>query len=232
MSEVLGILPARGGSKGLPGKNVRDLYGKPLIAWAGSALAECQSVSRAICSTDDDEIAAAARACGLEVPFKRPDELASDTAKVADVLVHVLDEIDPQGLFTHVALVQATSPTVTSDIIDEAIRLAENTDADTVVTGFKATSAHPSIMFRVDDEQVQWFLQGDTFAKRRQEFETIYIRTGLVYVVKTSVLRETGGLYGAKVRNLEVRQSQSLTIDDEFDFSLAEFLMRNGNDRV
>ncbi len=159
---ILGILPARGGSKGVPGKNLRILCGRPLLAWAADAIAQAPSVSRAVCSTDDNAIGEAAQANGLEIPFHRPAELATDTALVTDVILHAVNTLDDASKpFTHVALVQATSPTVTVADVESAIKLVRDEHADTVISGFRAGIHNPAIMYTLnDDSQVSW-LYGD-----------------------------------------------------------------------
>ena len=223
---VLGILPARGGSKGLPGKNLRKLCGRPLLAWAADAIALAPSVSRAVCSTDDNAIGEAAQANGLEIPFHRPAELATDTALVTDVILHAINTLDETSKpFTHVVLVQATSPTVTVADVESAIKLVRDGGADTVISGFRAGMYHPAIMYTLNnDNQVSW-LYGDQQEARRQEFPAVFIRTGLVYVVSVKILRERGSLYGDQIRSLMIDEGRAITIDEERDFDLAQRLM-------
>ena len=122
------------------------------MAWAARALTQANCVNRSICSTDDESIALAARECGLEVPFIRPDKLASDTASIVDVIRHALDSVDSVTQpYTHILLVQATTPTVTVQDVEETIALLHNTKADTVITGFPAKMHHPALMFKLDD---------------------------------------------------------------------------------
>jgi len=225
---VLGLLPARGGSKGIPGKNLRPLLGRPLIDWAASALASARTPIRRICSTDDPEIGAAAVRAGLEVPWLRPDELSSDTSLVVDVIAHALRTLGADGdrPYTHVVLVQATSPTVTPADIDAAVELAVKGDADTVITGFPAGQRHPSTMFSLNrDGVVSWLLDDRQRMARRQDLPPIFIRTGLVYVMRTELVIERRTIYGDRVLALTVPEDRSLTIDDERDFRLAEFLL-------
>lgn len=224
--KVLGILPARGGSKGIPGKNLRPLVGKPLIAWAAGALAESKIPFRRICSTDDRKIAKAAMEAGLEVPWLRPKSLAQDSSLVVDVIDHSLCTLEAEGdkAYTHVVLVQATSPTVFSVDIDSAIRLAIKGEADTVITGFPAGQRHPSTMYSMDsDGRVTWLYEEKQRMARRQELPDIFVRTGLVYVVRTSVIRREKNIYGKRILALPIPEERALTIDEEQDFRLAEF---------
>lgn len=227
-TRVLGLLPARSGSKGIPGKNLRLLHGKPLLAWAASALAQAAEVETKICSTDDECIAHVARENGLEVPWLRPQELALDDTLIVDVIEHALRSMmsEQERSYTHIALVQATSPTVTSADIDGAIRLAVKSAADTVITGFHAGQRHPSTMYSIkEDGSVQWLLNQQKRMARRQDLSNIFVRTGLVYVIKTDVILKQHSIYGDRITSLIVPDSRAITIDEEADFKLAEFLL-------
>lgn len=226
--KVLGLLPARGGSKGVPRKNVRVLHGRPLVQWAASALASASSVSRAVCSTDDAEIAGAAAGAGLEVPWMRPAELSQDTTLVVDVVLHALNRFseDFGETYDYVAIVQATSPTVITADIDAAVNMAISNDADTVITGFPVGQRHPATMFSMSEsKRVDWLMDADQRMARRQDLPSYYIRSGLVYVIKASVIREARTLYGDRIFCLEIPEERALTIDEERDFQIAEFLL-------
>lgn len=225
---VLGLLPARGGSKGIPGKNIKPLLGKPLIAWAAAALANAVEVEQKICSTDDSRIADVAVTYGLEVPWLRPAELARDDTLVVDVIAHALNAMlaDSGIAYSHVALIQATSPTVTAQDIDSAICLALEKDADTVITGFHAGQRHPATMYTVaEDGSVHWLLEQRQRMARRQDLPPIFVRTGLVYVMKADVVLNRRSIYGDRVVSLVVPEERAITIDEESDFRLAEFML-------
>ncbi len=227
-SRILGLLPARGGSKGIPGKNLKPLLGKPLIAWAATALANAAEVERKICSTDDSRIAKAAESYGLEVPWFRPPELALDDTLVVDVIEHALHAVRAESgvSYTHVALIQATSPTIIAQDIDTAIRLALEKDADTVITGFHAGQRHPATMYTMaEDGSVQWLLEQGQRMARRQDLPPVFVRTGLVYVMKAEVVLDRHSIYGDRVVSLIVPEERAITIDEESDFRLAEFLL-------
>ena len=229
MTKVLGILPARGGSKGVPRKNVRLLLGKPLITWAACALSSSKYVSRAICSTDDIEIANAAIAAGLEVPWLRQPDLAGDKTLVVDVLNDALERLAAEGDagYHYIALAQATSPTVRVEDIDNAIELAISHNADTVITGFDAGQRHPATMFSLSrDNQVHWLMDAEERMARRQDLQPYFIRTGLIYVIKRETLVENRSIYGKRVFCMPVSEECALTIDDERDFEMAEYILR------
>jgi CMP-N-acetylneuraminic acid synthetase len=128
--------------------------------------------------------------------------------------------------YTHVALVQATSPTVMAADIDAAIRLAVKTDADTVITGCNALQRHPAMMYSIaEDGSVEWLLDQQQRMVRRQDLPPIFVRTGLVYIIKTDVIINQHSIYGNNVKSLIVPESRAITIDEEADFKLAEFLL-------
>lgn len=231
-AHVLGLLPARGGSKGIPGKNLRILRGKPLIAWASTALANAEGIARKICCTDDPAIAEAARKYGLETPWLRPFELAQDETLVVDVVAHALETLSMNNgvSFTHVALVQATSPSVTSSDIKNAVELAVENDADTVITGFHAGQRHPDTMYTHDSHgRVHWLLERSDHMARRQDLAPVFIRTGLVYVIKSKVLMSGRTIYGEHIMALTIPEERSITIDEEHDFQIAEILLNRKN---
>ena len=231
-SKVLGLLPARGGSKGIIKKNLRKVAGKPLVAWASSILSNSQGIDRKICCTDDSEIAKVAREYGLETPWIRPSELSQDSTLVVDVLVHAVEKlsVDTKFPFTHVVLVQATSPTVTSADIEGAIKMAIETNADTVITGFDAGEKHPARMFKFNNSNtVEWLFEVPARMVRRQDLKQVFIRTGLVYVVKVETLFKYNSLYGPNIQSIIVPEEKAINIDEEKDILLAEnYFKENG----
>ncbi len=224
---ILGIVPARAGSKGVPHKNTRPLKGRPLLAWAAEALLEAQLPDTCMCSTDSEIIAACARDAGLQVPWLRPAELAGDTSSTVSVLEHALKTYQQQGQqFSHVVLIQPTSPSVLADDIDRALRLAIEQNADTVISGFRTTHAHPSLMYQLQDNaEVTWLWPAEERKSRRQEFSTVFIRTGLVYVARADTILKQHTIYGERILSLEIPEYRSLTIDTEDDFLRAEMIL-------
>lgn len=230
-TKVLGLLPARFGSKGLPGKNLLRIGGITTTEWAARALAGAESVTHAVCSTDSPEIAEVAMKAGLSVPFLRPKELAKDTTPVIDVILHALQELsDRKGeAYTHVALVQATSPTVTSPDVDSAVKLAIDMKFTTVISGYEAPlEAHPANLFTANDSEVtSWALGPRLPAQRRQDWPTYFVRAGLVYVFQVSELAEGASFYDGKTGVIKIERQRALSIDDAQDFEKArQFLER------
>lgn len=223
---VLGVLPARAGSKGLPGKNLKRLAGKPLVHWAGSALAGAASVSRKVCSTDSAEIAAEARAAGLEVPFLRPKTLAEDDSMVRDVLIHTLEQMQllTEEEYHYVVLVQATSPTVTTDDIERALHLAKSQNLSAVISAqLVPPDFNPAVTFVENDRgRVKWSLGKGPATQRRQDWPRTLARCGLVYVFDTNQLLHGDNLYGKKVGYTEISAARAIGIDSQADFDVAE----------
>lgn len=228
--KVLGLIPARGGSKGIPRKNIRPIAGKPLLAWtAESALGS--GLDRTILSSDDPEICAVAGALGIGVPFARPPELAQDTTPGIDVVVHAVEHLERTEGYRPdaVMLLQPTSPLRTSVHIDAALRLfGERPDADSLVSVVKAP--HNMIPETLMKPAPTGFIEPvEAWSERmnlRQAKPTYYARNGAaIYLVRTTCLLARKTLYGDKVLPLEMDKSESIDIDDMFDFELCEYVL-------
>ena len=200
---ILGVTPARGGSKGIPGKNIRKLCGKPLIAWTIEAAKQSKLLNRYVVSTEDRKIAEAAREYGAEV-LDRPKELATDEASTLSVLQDVLKKIDADI----VVLLQCTSPIRDRGLIDRCIKRFLETNADSLATGFTC-------------KLYEW----GTYSARRQDLKGFFHDDGNVYVVKADLIRK-GKLWGKKMEKMEISKNQNIEIDDEFDFWLAEQILK------
>ncbi len=196
---ILGVTPARGGSKGVPRKNIRTIAGKPLIAWTIEAAQASRCLDRFVVSTEDEEIAQVARACGAEV-LPRPANLAADEADTLSVLQHVLASIPAEIL----VLLQATSPVRDPDLIDRCIDRFLKNETDSLATGFLC--------------RTQEYAKGQV---RRQDQEGFFADDGNVYVIKADLLRR-GDRHGERIERMLLDREQNLDIDDEFDFWMAE----------
>lgn len=217
--KVLGIVAARGGSKGLPRKNVRVLAGKPLIAWTAEA-AQASRLDRTILSTDDDEIADAGRAAGLEVPFRRPAELATDAATAADVVLHALDQLPGFDAFVYL---QPTSPLRTAEDIDACLALAAAADR---VVSVRAAPLPPEWMFRLGDGGVLDPVLGTASGARRQDLPASYVLNGAVYVARVEAFRGEPAFVTAGTVGYVMPAERSIDIDDEQDFLDAENVVK------
>lgn len=219
---IQAVITARGGSKGLPGKNVLPLAGKPLIAWTVEAALACPLIDDLILSSDDDEICAAAAAAGCRVPFRRPPELASDTATSLDVLRHAVETL-PQRPDV-VVLLQPTSPLRTAEDLSAAIRLMVDRGAPACI-GVTECKKPPHWIFRRDTDGHLAPILDAPPPSRRQEAESLVTINGAVYVARTDWLFSHGGFLGPETVAYVMPADRSVDIDDHLDFKLAEFLM-------
>jgi CMP-N,N'-diacetyllegionaminic acid synthase len=223
----LGVIPARGGSKGIAGKNLACLGGRPLIAWTISAARASRCLDRIIVSTDDETIAVIARDWGVEVPGLRPAHLAQDDTLMLPVLQHAVTTVEENGAAVSVVvLLQPTSPLRTSAHIDQAVDLLLSSHADTVVSVVEVPHHfHPlSVMTLTGDQLVPW---GDApTVTRRQDKPRVFGRNGPAVLAMTrATLMDQGTLYGTETRALVMRPEESLDIDTPFDLELAEWLL-------
>ena len=223
---VLGVIPARGGSKGILHKNLRPLAGRSLLAYTADAAARSRKLSRVVLSTDDRAIAEAGRALGLEVPFMRPANLASDEAPMLAVLQHATDALGREGFAAEaVVLLQPTSPMRRADHIDAAIDLLAATGADSVVSVVEVPHQFsPVSVMTLDDDRLRPFMPGPMIT-RRQDKPRVFARNGpAVLAVRTAVL-ERGSLYGDDCRAIVMTAEESVDIDGPADLDYAEYLL-------
>lgn len=214
--ETVCVIPARGGSKGIPGKNIKLLVGRPLIAWTISAALNANSVDRVIVSTDSAEIASAAIAEGAEV-IMRPDNLALDTSPSEPALVHALKHLhatenyDPDLLI----FLQCTSPLTRSGDIDAAVRLHQQRNADTVLS---AVAGHP-FLWRMNNEGFAEAVNHDPGSRlRRQDIEPQFLESGAIYVLRAREFRKHGRRYSGKIIPYEMTEETVCDIDTPADF--------------
>lgn len=225
--EVVGLIPARGGSKAIPRKNLHLLAGKPLLAYTAEAARTSRTLTRRILSTDDAEIADMGRRLGLEVPFERPAPLSADDAPMGPVLRHALDwYVDETGAEPEaLVLLQPTSPLRAAHHIDEAVKLLRARAADTVVSVVRVPHRyHPGSILRELDGRVRPYFDGPT-AARRQDKDPLWARNGpAVLVVRPAVLRRDE-LYGERTVPYPMSEADSVDIDEPADLELAERLL-------
>ncbi|MGE0553605.1 MAG: NTP transferase domain-containing protein [Gemmatimonadales bacterium] len=223
---MLGLIPARGGSKGVPNKNLRPLAGRPIMAYAIEAAAASGVIDRVVVSTDSPALADLGRALGAEVPFLRPAELATDEAPMLPVIQHAVRELEAAGWpVATVVLLQPTSPLRTGDDLRRAIELLERTEADSVVSVQPAPRhLSPDFVFRVEGDRLEWFLPGNERVTRRQDARTAYFRDGTVYCTRRDVIMD-GSIYGQHCVPLLMPAGSGVTIDTEDDWVEAERLL-------
>jgi CMP-N-acetylneuraminic acid synthetase len=225
---TLGLIPARAGSKGIPGKNVRALFGKPLIAYSIEAAARARRINRIVVSTDDPAVAQTAQVWGAEAPFIRPAELATDTTPMLPVMQHAVRLLEESESYHDlICLLQPTSPMRTPDDIDECIGLLEQSGADTVVSVLPVPERYnPHWVFEPDDAGGLRLSTGEASpVPRRQDLPPAYHREGSIYIVRRDVLMDRNTLYGPRVVGYVMDAARSVNIDEPADWDAAVSLM-------
>ena len=224
MSRVLAIVPARGGSKGVPGKNVRKLAGRTLLDYAALAARDSGVIDRIVLSTDSDEIADAGRRAGMEVPFMRPAALAQDDTPMLPVIEHAIDSLAAEGWTTDViVLLQPTSPLRRPSHVRDAVTLLYESKADSVVTVIEVPRhLSPDYVMRIEDGVLRPFLDEGARVTRRQDARPAYSREGTVYACWRATVERFGNIYGERCQPLMVDAADSLSIDSPADWAEAE----------
>ena len=227
MRTCLAIIPARAGSKGIPGKNVHPLLGKPLIAYTIEAALRASSLDRVIVSTDDPEAAGIAENLGAEVPFLRPVELGQDDTPTLDVVRHVLAGLKTNQSYEPeiVVLLQPTSPLRRPEDIDRAVAKLQSIEADSVVS--VCTVDHsPHWMVRLQGDRVLPFVDNGREHVRRQELPAVYRMNGAIYVTRTEVIVNQKRLLGEDTRGYVMDPESSIDVDTPLDMKIASLLMQ------
>jgi CMP-N-acetylneuraminic acid synthetase len=225
---VLCIIPARGGSKGVPGKNIKLLGGKPLLQYTSEVALQCTSFTKVIVSSDDDEIMKVAKELGVAVPFKRPSNLAEDASPTLPLITHALDFFKAQGeLFDAVCLLQVTSPFRTVAFIEEAIKIFSAKKTDSLLSVLEVPHEYnPHWTFKENEQGTLQITTGEKeIISRRQELPTAYHRDGSIYITKTSVLEEQNSLYGKSIAYIVSPKEQYVNIDTFEDWEKAELML-------
>jgi CMP-N-acetylneuraminic acid synthetase len=226
--DVLAVIPARGGSKGIPRKNLVPLGGRTLLAHTCEAARLSRRLTRVMVSTDDPQVAAEAARCGVSVPFMRPAALAADDTPMLDVLVDLLVTLKVREGYAPAALVvlQPTSPLRRAEHIDAAIELLETSGADSVVSVVKVPHQFtPGSLLRLEGDRLLPATDAPA-ATRRQDKPVLYARNGpAVLAVRSQAVVEQRALYGRDTRALVMSRADSIDIDDAFDLEVAELLL-------
>lgn len=224
---VLGLIPARAGSKGVPDKNLRPLAGRTLLEYVAAAARASRRIDRVVLSTDSEAIAAAGRAAGLEVPFLRPAELARDDTPMLPVIVHALEALAGAGWAPeYVVLLQPTSPLRRPGHIQEAVSRLIASGADSVVSVVEVPRHFsPDYVMRVDDGVLRPFLPEGERVTRRQDARAAYARDGTVYAFRRDTIDRFGNIYGRDCRPFSIDARESLSIDTPEDWAQAERIL-------
>lgn len=225
--EVLAIVPARGGSKGIPRKNLVTLLGRPLLWWSVRAALEAETVTRTIVSTDDDEIAAAGKAAGAEVPFLRPAELAGDTVLDLPVFDHALRSLaDTEGYRPDLVVhLRPTSPLRPAGLVDEGVRtLAADPGADSL-RAVTPPANNPFKMWRIVDGVLLPLVETDIheqYNQPRQALPAAYWQTGALDVMRAATVLDLGSMTGRRILPLVIEPDLAVDIDDPLSLAVAE----------
>lgn len=229
-SKILAVIPARGGSKGVPRKNIRVVSGKPLIAYTiEPALQVKDRLHRLIVSTDDVEIADIALKYGAEVPFMRPPDLGGDKIPMVPVLQHAVQAIEAaDGIkLDWVLLLQPTCPFRTAEDILAAIDLAEAGGCDSVISVVRVLAHHPILMKKIENDQLLPFAIEEKEGTRRQDYNPpAYMRNGSIYLTNRDNLMQNGSIWGKAIRPYIMPEERSVNVDSELDMKLVEFILQ------
>lgn len=226
--ETLYLIPARGGSKGIPGKNIKSLAGKPLIHYTIDAAREVASDFNICVSTDSEDIKEVVERHGLAVPFLRPSYLSTDGATTEAVILHALEFFHEKGRFyDKIVLLQPTSPLRTGNHIKEAENIFSK-DLDMVVSAFE-TKANPYYLLFEEEGNGFLFKTKEASFTRRQDCPKVYELNGAIYIINSQSIKDKGMKAFKRIKKYEMDRRSSLDIDDEFDWLLTELLMLNGN---
>lgn len=225
--KVLAIIPARGGSKGLPGKNIRLVCGKPLIAWSIEQARACSEIDSVIVSTDSMEIADVAKSFGADVPFLRPEHLSGDTASSIDVVLHTIDYMAEHGSeYDLVVLLEPTSPLrEASDISGAISHLLQTSGAESVVGVSQVESLHPSFLYKMKNGMLSPYLGEQPNNVRRQDIEDLYFLEGSVYVSYTDALIARKSFYHEATAPWIVPRYKSFEVDELVDLIAVEAII-------
>lgn len=224
---ILGIIPARSGSKGIPNKNIANLNGKPLIYYTIRESLNADCLERVVVSTDSKKIADIAISLEVDVPCIRPKHLAVDASKTIDVVLHMLDFLQNNDNYKPdiVVLLQPTAPLRKASHIDDAVNCLLNSSADSLVSLCRLNEPHPYKLKSIKNGFVLPFIEGTTSCSPRQLLPKVYKLNGALYIAYRNVLDKYQSFFGEKVLPYIMEDYNSVNIDNPLDFKLAELLL-------
>lgn len=225
----LAIIPARGGSKGLPGKNIALLGGKPLIQHTIEAALGSSYIHEVVVSTDSKQIAEVAQQAGASVPFLRPYALANDEAKSIDVLIHAVEYYEKiNQSFDYIILLQPTSPMRTTEHINEAFKSFYEHEADSLQS-VTPSHSHPYLLRTMVEGQLLPFIKDEASHLRRQDLSEVYVLNGAIYIIKKRLLMEDYRIVGERNYGYIMAKEDSIDIDNELDLKIAQLIWSEKN---
>ena len=223
--KILAIIPGRGGSKGLPGKNIKPLSGKPLIGWSIEQAKASHYIDEIFVSTDSPEIAAVAESFGVKVPFLRPSELATDTSPSSAFVLHTINYYRSKGHeFDYILLLEPTSPLRKKGDIDNCISLLKE-DTISVVSLGEVHTEHPFIVKTIKNNKINPFIEDAKKVTQRQELSKAYFPYGVSYLVKTSYFEKEKLFYSELSIPYFIERWQNYEVDDIYDFLCIETIL-------
>lgn len=231
---ILGIIPARAGSKGIPKKNLRPIAGQPLICWTIEQCRKSRFLDKVVVSTDGEEIADVSRSAGADVPFLRPVAFAADSSPTSDVVLHALEFFENIGeYYDFVAILEPTSPLRKPTDIDRGIQtLAESEGADTLVTVGEVHTEHPLIVKRIENNRVVPYMPETRRIYQRQQADKAFFPYGVLYLSRCRVFKKSKTFYTEKTLPLLIDRWQNYEIDDETDFLVVENLIKKYREEI
>ncbi len=228
MKRILGVITARGGSKGIPGKNIKLLGDKPLIAYTIDSAKKSKLITDLIVSTDDPEIAEVCKKYGASVPFLRPKELAEDKTPHVPVMQHAVNFFEKENncKVDIVVVLQPTSPFRTAEDLDKTLEKLIETGADSAVSLVEISENHPMKIKKLEGDRVLAYSIEEVEGTRRQDLPTAYKRSGAVYAMTREILMDKNKLYGDFITGVVVPQERSVDIDEPFDWIKTEYMLQ------
>lgn len=227
--KIIGIVPARIGSKGLKFKNLKEFNSKPLIYWPISTLKKSKYIDKIILNTDSQRIRKLGIKMGADSPFLRPKHLASDNSRIADVIIHTLKYFEKKKIFyDYLLLLEPTSPLTTTSDINQAIKIIEKNKnkADALVSIAKNVSAHPKFCVKIDKNNMLKNYMSKYYDHNRQKLDKIYYYSGNFYLSKVSTFLKRQTFYHDKTKAIISSKAKSFEIDDDLDFFIVENIMK------
>lgn len=227
VKSIIAIIPARGGSKGIPRKNIKELEGKPLIAYTIEEALKSKYLDHVFVSTEDPEIAKVSKECGAQV-IDRPSSLAKDTSKTVDAILHAVEYLEKKDIHPHiVVLLQPTSPLRNTEDIDAAVKVFLDNECDSVISVCEPDHS-PFWCFTLSGKYLQPLFDKKFDNTRRQDLPKVVIPNGAIYVSSPESIRKYEGFYGDQTIPYCMSPERSIDIDTPLDFTIAEVLIRKG----
>jgi len=232
---ILAIIPARGGSKGLPGKNIKEIDGKPLIAWTIEQGLESKYIDKLIVSTDDEGIAKISKKFGAEVPFLRPPKYAGDDSPSYEAILHALEELaNNNEKFDYLCLLEPTSPLRKLNDIDNALlKLINSVEADSLISVGEVHMEHPGIVKKINENGlIVPYMKNSIKLFQRQQADKVYFPYGVIYACKTNIYQTKRTFYLEKTIPYLIERWQNYEIDDYLDYLIIETILKKFKEKI